>query len=202
MSLTAGMSLMEDIIFTYCEPWPGKRRPTGIGGCAGAAGARAAGAAPAMISSSASGKSSAPYFLGSRPCMRAAPGRERNQAFGGALSPHSQQPYCFMLLVGPTGMYQPYFCSFCAVSRSSTQSSQSHSLAKSSAVLPSSGSWPNFMLSFMCTSAFAFRRRATHSACPDWAAYWSAVMLFRCSLRSPLKRLFSSPVARSISSWA
>mmetsp|Transcript_85379 Transcript_85379/g.269116 ORF Transcript_85379/g.269116 Transcript_85379/m.269116 type:complete len:240 (+) Transcript_85379:338-1057(+) len=88
ISLTAGMSLTALIIFTYWEPWPGKSRPMGSGLCAGAAES----AAVMRSSPSSSGSaSSPPYFLGSRPCCAAAPGRVMYQPLAGFL-PNSQQP--------------------------------------------------------------------------------------------------------------
>mmetsp|Transcript_97753 Transcript_97753/g.226667 ORF Transcript_97753/g.226667 Transcript_97753/m.226667 type:complete len:333 (+) Transcript_97753:188-1186(+) len=87
ISLTAGMSRTPIIIFTYCEPWPGKSKPMGSGFSAGAA----ANAAETRSSSSSSGSaSSPPYFEGSKPCFLAAPGRLRYQPLGGGF-PHSQQ---------------------------------------------------------------------------------------------------------------
>mmetsp|Transcript_125542 Transcript_125542/g.280138 ORF Transcript_125542/g.280138 Transcript_125542/m.280138 type:complete len:247 (-) Transcript_125542:346-1086(-) len=38
MPFTAGMSLTAESIFTYCEPWPGKIKATGSGGCSGSEG--------------------------------------------------------------------------------------------------------------------------------------------------------------------
>mmetsp|Transcript_111068 Transcript_111068/g.269915 ORF Transcript_111068/g.269915 Transcript_111068/m.269915 type:complete len:287 (-) Transcript_111068:566-1426(-) len=88
MLFTAGLSLRPLIIFTYCEPWPGKRRPMGKGFTAGPAVIAAA-----MASSpSSSGSASSPlYFLGSRPCCCAAPGRIMYQPLDGFF-PCSQQP--------------------------------------------------------------------------------------------------------------
>mmetsp|Transcript_106105 Transcript_106105/g.228577 ORF Transcript_106105/g.228577 Transcript_106105/m.228577 type:complete len:358 (+) Transcript_106105:71-1144(+) len=113
ISCTAGMSFTVDIIFTYCEPCPGKSRPTGIGGSAfGPAGSAATfglAAAPGSMkssSSSPSGRGPVPYFIGSKPSDSAAPGRlEKNPAAG--FLPHSQQLYAFALFWVPKGMYQP-----------------------------------------------------------------------------------------------
>mmetsp|Transcript_5793 Transcript_5793/g.18580 ORF Transcript_5793/g.18580 Transcript_5793/m.18580 type:complete len:333 (-) Transcript_5793:565-1563(-) len=81
-SLTLGMSLTFVNILTYCDPWPGKSRPMGMGGSAGAV----ASAAAMMSSPSSSGSaSSPPYLAGSRPCFLAAPGRFRYQPLAGAL---------------------------------------------------------------------------------------------------------------------
>mmetsp|Transcript_23249 Transcript_23249/g.63332 ORF Transcript_23249/g.63332 Transcript_23249/m.63332 type:complete len:269 (-) Transcript_23249:390-1196(-) len=85
-SFTFGMSLTFVIIFTYCEPWPGKSKPIGKGFCAGAADSAAVMASSPSSSGSAS---SPPYFLGSRPCCWAAPGRIMYQPFAGFL-PNSQ----------------------------------------------------------------------------------------------------------------
>mmetsp|Transcript_84822 Transcript_84822/g.189540 ORF Transcript_84822/g.189540 Transcript_84822/m.189540 type:complete len:225 (-) Transcript_84822:598-1272(-) len=70
-SLTLGMSCTEVIIFTYCEPWPGKSRPMGNGFSEGAA----ASIAEKSCSSSSGSASSPPYLAESRPCFFAAPGR-------------------------------------------------------------------------------------------------------------------------------
>mmetsp|Transcript_69320 Transcript_69320/g.215205 ORF Transcript_69320/g.215205 Transcript_69320/m.215205 type:complete len:202 (-) Transcript_69320:551-1156(-) len=87
ISLTAGMSLVVESIFTYCEPWPGKSRPMGSGFSAGAL----ASAATTSSSSGSSGSARAPpYLAGSRPCFLAAPGRWRYQPLGGGL-PHSMR---------------------------------------------------------------------------------------------------------------
>mmetsp|Transcript_114635 Transcript_114635/g.370425 ORF Transcript_114635/g.370425 Transcript_114635/m.370425 type:complete len:269 (+) Transcript_114635:420-1226(+) len=88
MSLTAGMSLVVAIIFTYWEPWPGNRRPMGSGFCVGAA----ANAAAMKSSASSSGSAnSPPYLAGSSPCFLAAPGRIKYHPLAGFL-PCSQQP--------------------------------------------------------------------------------------------------------------
>mmetsp|Transcript_97440 Transcript_97440/g.303474 ORF Transcript_97440/g.303474 Transcript_97440/m.303474 type:complete len:291 (-) Transcript_97440:573-1445(-) len=88
MSFTAGRSFTPDIIFTYCDPWPGKSRPIGSGFSAGPAASAAEMAASPSSSGSAS---SPPYFFGSRPCCAAAPGLPMYHPFEGFL-PCSQHP--------------------------------------------------------------------------------------------------------------
>mmetsp|Transcript_122943 Transcript_122943/g.348465 ORF Transcript_122943/g.348465 Transcript_122943/m.348465 type:complete len:289 (-) Transcript_122943:549-1415(-) len=84
---TSGRSFVVDIIFTYCDPWPGNSSPMGRGFMLGAA----ARARVKSSSSPASSRTSAePYLLGSRPWCLAAPGRLQYQPFSGFFEPHSQ----------------------------------------------------------------------------------------------------------------
>mmetsp|Transcript_50146 Transcript_50146/g.114005 ORF Transcript_50146/g.114005 Transcript_50146/m.114005 type:complete len:327 (-) Transcript_50146:499-1479(-) len=101
MSWTGARSLQVDIIFTYWEPWPGKRRPMGKGFADGA-GADSATEPKSMSSSSGSASSPPPYFLGSIPEYLEAPGRLKNQPFSGFF-PQAKEPYTLALAFFPAG---------------------------------------------------------------------------------------------------
>mmetsp|Transcript_52212 Transcript_52212/g.161729 ORF Transcript_52212/g.161729 Transcript_52212/m.161729 type:complete len:206 (-) Transcript_52212:524-1141(-) len=102
ISFTAGRSFTLLSIFTYCEPWPGKSRPTSRGGSAGTRGF-AATTGSGSSSSSSGTRAPVPYLFGSKPHISAAPGRLEKNPFAGFL-PNSQTPYCLALLSGPNGM--------------------------------------------------------------------------------------------------
>mmetsp|Transcript_43532 Transcript_43532/g.124132 ORF Transcript_43532/g.124132 Transcript_43532/m.124132 type:complete len:271 (+) Transcript_43532:452-1264(+) len=90
ISFTLGMSFTAESIFTYCEPWPGKRSPTGIG-FRGLSAATARAAWITLSSRSSGSGREPPNLAGSRPCSVAAPGRPMNQPLAGFL-PHSNLP--------------------------------------------------------------------------------------------------------------
>mmetsp|Transcript_62241 Transcript_62241/g.96742 ORF Transcript_62241/g.96742 Transcript_62241/m.96742 type:complete len:207 (+) Transcript_62241:977-1597(+) len=204
MSLTAGRSFTDCIILKYCEPCPGKSNPIGNGLTtpeSEIASFQTVDGAPSNSSKIFGGFGAAPPYLdASKPFLCATPGRLECHPFCGLFFPHSQPLYIFSLLVGPSGTYQPYGVSFSASFKMSTMSPKPSSSAISQAVLPSSGSFPYAMRSFMCGSAFAFKSNSIHSNWPACAANIRAVLVGQCKFKSPLNKFFSSPVAKSSSS--
>mmetsp|Transcript_23043 Transcript_23043/g.62813 ORF Transcript_23043/g.62813 Transcript_23043/m.62813 type:complete len:282 (+) Transcript_23043:498-1343(+) len=99
-SLTPPTSFTFSSIFTYCEPCPGKSRPTGMGGSLGMSAAFGAATTISGSSSSSSGSGPVPYFMASKPHVSAAPGRLEKKPFAGFL-PNSWHLYCLALAVEP-----------------------------------------------------------------------------------------------------